>query len=117
MRFSLLKLHYVNIASTQHISTHLADLHLKTIIQTQRHEKKLESLAVVDRNKIKNNACKRIILSSHWMRDGQTQAKALSLIVLALQNCETKENKPKNHHYSAVIILRDFVAMVEIIVA
>lgn len=66
------------------------------------------------RNKKRNSTYERLILSSNHTREEQTQAKILSLVLLAVPHSLTKEFKSNNLQHSVIIIIHSFVDDVEL---
>lgn len=87
--YQLTKTSSIIVVSFQNISSYLIDLQLKFTIQTQQKQKQLESHAIVVRNRkikpIVHEPCLTI-----WWRGEQTQAKIVSLVLLALLRFLTK---------------------------
>lgn len=113
---SLPKRHSISIVSIRNISPHLADLHLKTTIQTHRKEKQLEGRAIAGRNEKRTLLVKK----PNFLVNERVKNKSMpkkSVVVLALPNSVTKQSKPLNCQYGAVSIAPSFADNVELNVA
>lgn len=88
----LLKRHYVIIVCIINIFLQLADLQFKIAILAQNTHKQVIGCAVVCRNKQMKVTFKRDMLSIHQTRREQSEAKTISIVVLALQSTGRTES-------------------------
>lgn len=100
VRISLPKYHYIFIVSIQNIHCHIADLHLKTIMQGKSIDKHLEGCAIVGRI-AKSTLIEYVPYCQVIARMKGKPKQKTSVIEFVLPSSVTRESKSSNRYYSA----------------